>query len=81
MSGTAKCRKKNASKFMTPSDPLATAMAQASYYARRAGYLEGALLVISWGTSGVDPQEAATRALEAAGEDEYARRLQRAETS
>ena len=55
-------------------EPLATAMAQASYYARRAGYLEGALLVISWGT-GVDPQEAATRALEAAGEDEYARRL------
>lgn len=54
---------------------LAAAQARAAYYARRAGYLEGALLVISWGTSGVDPQEAATRALEAVGEDEYERRL------
>lgn len=60
-----------------PDELLSTAMAQASYYARRAGYLEGALLVISWGVSGVEPQEAAARALEAVGEDEYARRLKR----
>lgn len=39
------------------------------YYARRAGYLEGALWVIAKGTSGVDPQIAAQRALDAVGED------------
>jgi hypothetical protein len=58
-----------------PDEPLRTAMAQAAYYARRAGYLEGALWVIAHGHSGVDPLTAAARVLEAVGEDEYARRL------
>ena len=39
------------------------------YYARRSGYLEGALSVIAIGASGVDPQVAAQRALDAVGED------------
>lgn len=46
-----------------------TAVSRMLYYARRAGYLEGALQVIAWGTSGVDPQVAAQRALDAVGED------------
>lgn len=46
-----------------------TTVGQMLYYARRAGYLEGALWVIAQGTSGVDPQVAAQRALDAAGED------------
>lgn len=39
------------------------------YYARRSGYLEGALWVIAQGHSEVDPQVAAQRALDAVGED------------
>ena len=39
------------------------------YYARRSGYLEGALSVIAIGASGVDPKVAAQRALDAVGED------------
>lgn len=46
-----------------------TAVGRMLYYARRAGYLEGALWVIAQGTSGVDPQVAAQRALDAVGED------------
>lgn len=47
----------------------ATAVGQMMYHARRAGYLEGALWVIAQGTSGVDPQVAAKRALDAVGDD------------
>lgn len=50
-------------------DDSETAVNRMLYYARRAGYLEGALQVIAWGTSGVDPQLAAQRALDAVGED------------
>jgi hypothetical protein len=39
------------------------------YYARRSGYLEGALSVIAIGASGVDPQVAAQRALDSVGKD------------
>lgn len=46
-----------------------TTMGRMLYYARRAGYLEGALWVIAQGTGGVDPQVAAQRALDAVGED------------
>lgn len=46
-----------------------TTLGRMLYYARRAGYLEGALWVIAQGTSGVDPQVAAQRALDAVGED------------
>jgi hypothetical protein len=46
-----------------------TTLDQMLYYARRSGYLEGALWVIAQGTSGVDPQVAAQRALDAAGDD------------
>ena len=46
-----------------------TAVGRMLYYARRAGFLEGALQVIAWGTSGADPQVAAQRALDAVGED------------
>lgn len=53
---------------MSDSDS-ATAVERMLYYARRAGFLEGALQVIAWGTSGVDPQVAAQRALDAVGED------------
>ena len=42
---------------------------QMLYYARRSGYLEGALWVIAQGTSGVDPKVAAQRALDAVGDD------------
>lgn len=53
---------------MTENDN-ATAVGRTLYYARRAGFLEGALQVIAWGTSGVDPQVAAQRALDAVGDD------------
>ena len=46
-----------------------TTVGQMLYYARRAGYLEGALWVIAQGTSGVDPKVAAQRALDSVGED------------
>lgn len=46
-----------------------TTVGRMLYYARRSGYLEGALWVIAQGTSGVDPQVAAQRALDAVGED------------
>ena len=46
-----------------------TTLDQMLYYARRSGYLEGALLVIAQGTSGVDPKVAAKRALDAVGDD------------
>lgn len=46
-----------------------TTVSRMLYYARRSGYLEGALWVIAQGTSGVDPQVAAQRALDAVGED------------
>lgn len=49
-----------------------TAVGRMLYYARRAGYLEGALWVIAQGISGVDPQVAAQRALDAVGEDRVA---------
>lgn len=42
---------------------------QMLYYARRAGYLHGALEMIALGHSGVDPQVAAQRALDAVGKD------------
>ena len=42
---------------------------QMLYYARRSGYLEGALWVIAQGASGVDPKVAAQRALDAVGDD------------
>lgn len=44
-------------------------LGQMLYYARRAGYLEGAMGIIAMGSSGVDPQVAARRALEAIGSD------------
>ena len=53
---------------MTENDN-ATAVGRMLYYARRSGYLEGALWVIAQGTSGVDPQVAAQRALDAVAED------------
>jgi hypothetical protein len=46
-----------------------TLAGQMLYYARRAGYLEGALGLIAAGTTGVDPQVAAQRALDAVGPD------------
>lgn len=46
-----------------------TMLGRMLYYARRSGYLEGALWVIAQGRSGVDPREAAQRALDAVGED------------
>lgn len=54
---------------MTDAKFDATATGQMLYYARRSGYLEGALWVIAQGTSGVDPQVAAQRALDGVGED------------
>jgi len=42
---------------------------QMLYYARRAGYLEGALRLIAEGRTGVRPRLAAKRALEAVGTD------------
>lgn len=42
---------------------------QMLYYARRSGYLEGALWVIAQGASGVDAKVAAQRALDAVGDD------------
>ena len=53
---------------MTDADEQTT-VGQMLYYARRSGYLEGALWVIAQGTSGVDPQVAAQRALDSVGED------------
>ena len=47
---------------------------QMLYYARRAGYLEGAMGLIAAGTTGVDPQVAAQRALDAVGPDVVADR-------
>jgi hypothetical protein len=47
----------------------ATAVGKMLYYARRAGYLEGALRLIADGRTGVRPRLAARRALEAVGED------------
>ena len=46
-----------------------TTLDQMLYYARRSGYLEGALWVIAQGSSGVDAKVAAQRALDAVGED------------
>ena len=46
-----------------------TTLDQMLYYARRSGYLEGALWVIAQGASGVDAKLAAQRALDAVGED------------
>ena len=46
-----------------------TTLDQMLYYARRSGYLEGALWVIAQGASGVDAKVAAQRALDAVGED------------
>lgn len=54
------------------SDDDKTAVGRMLYYARRAGYLEGALWVIANGHAGVDPREAAQRALDAVGEDRFA---------
>lgn len=39
------------------------------FYARRAGYLEGAMWIIAQGASKVDPKVAAQRALDAVGPD------------
>ena len=50
-------------------EDTSTAVGRMLYYARRAGYLEGALWVIAQGKSGVDPKVAAQRALDAVGED------------
>ena len=47
----------------------ATTIGQLLHYARRAGYLEGALRAIAEGTTGVRPRLAARRALEAVGKD------------
>ena len=46
-----------------------TTVGQMLYYARRAGYLQGALEVIAIGGAGDDPQAVAQRALEAVGTD------------
>ena len=46
-----------------------TTVGQMLYYARRAGYLEGALRLIAEGRTGVRPRVAAQRALEAVGKD------------
>lgn len=51
------------------SEEDATAVGQMLYYARRAGYLEGALRLIAEGRTGVRPRVAARRALEAVGTD------------
>ena len=42
---------------------------QMLYYARRAGFLQGALEVIALGGAGDDPKAAAQRALDAVGTD------------
>ena len=44
-------------------------LGQMLYYARRAGYLEGAMGLIADGLTGDDPKVAAKRALEAIGSD------------
>lgn len=49
--------------------PIAAAVDQMLYYARRAGYLEGALRLIADGRTGVRARIAAKRALEAVGDD------------
>lgn len=46
------------------------------YYARRAGYLEGAMMLIAEGKTGVDPQVAARRALDAVGPDAVEKKSQ-----
>lgn len=46
-----------------------TTVGQMLYYARRAGFLQGALEVIALGSAGDDPKIAAQRALDAVGED------------
>lgn len=46
-----------------------TTLDQMLYYARRSGFLEGALRLIAEGRTGVRPRLAAKRALEAVGED------------
>lgn len=46
-----------------------TTLDQMLYYARRAGYLEGALRLIAEGRTGVRARVAAKRALEAVGTD------------
>ena len=46
-----------------------TTVGQMLYYARRAGFLQGALEVIALGGAGDDPQAAAQRALDAVGTD------------
>ena len=53
---------------MTDADD-STTVGQMLYYARRAGYLEGALRLIAEGRAGVRPRVAAKRALEAVGRD------------
>jgi hypothetical protein len=54
-----------------PPDALRTAMQQASYYARRAGFLEGALMLIALGYSDIHAADAAKRALAAVDDDEH----------
>ena len=51
------------------SDTEDTTVGQMLFYARRAGYLEGALRLIAEGRTGVRPRLAAKRALEAVGTD------------
>ena len=46
-----------------------TTVGRMLYYARRAGYLQGALEVIAIGGAGDDPKVAAQRALDAVGKD------------
>jgi len=46
-----------------------TTVGQMLFYARRAGYLEGALRLIAEGRTGVRPRVAAKRALKAVGTD------------
>ena len=49
-------------------EPLRTLLQQSTHYARRAGFFEGALRLISQGLYGLDAKLAARRALEGVGE-------------
>ena len=54
-----------------PPDALRTAMQQASYYARRSGFFEGALMLIAKGYSDINAADAAKRALAAVDNEEH----------
>jgi hypothetical protein len=49
-------------------EPLRTLLQQSTHYARRAGYFEGALWLISQGYGDIDAKAAAKRALAGVGE-------------